>query len=41
MMAGGPYLSKTLAAVDGWLANNGLHPSPHCVRASADATYWP
>jgi pimeloyl-ACP methyl ester carboxylesterase len=27
MMIGGPYLSKTLAAVDEWLTNTGLHPS--------------
>jgi pimeloyl-ACP methyl ester carboxylesterase len=34
MMIGGPYLSKTLAAVDVWLTDNGLYPSPQCVRAA-------
>jgi pimeloyl-ACP methyl ester carboxylesterase len=33
MMIGGPHLSNTLAAVDVWLTDNGLHPTPQRIRA--------
>jgi pimeloyl-ACP methyl ester carboxylesterase len=34
MMTCGPYLSQTIAAVDDWLTNNGLYPSPQRDRAA-------
>jgi hypothetical protein len=36
MMTCGPYLSNTLAVIDGWLTKNGLHPSQQ--RDSARTT---